>query len=219
MWAILNRIVLASGISLAVFMQGAVPETAMAQATQPKESSKVADVIHEMMYSCYEALATGATDLSELSNSLLHVSPAGQIELLFHSKTPTGDAEAQDLSDLGATVVGGLEFPPELDLDLPQIGMIQAWVPYDIVEEAANLDWVVAVTPPGYGDVDPHPTNPIDSEGVPIHNADLLQMQGVDGTGVTVEPCATRCQRIDRTSSGYSALSPHAATAFRIARK
>ena len=88
MWAILNRIVLASGISLAVFMQGAVPETATAQDTKPP--SKLAGSLHEMMYSCYEAFADGSTDMSGLSNDLIHVNPAGGIEVLLHSKTPIG---------------------------------------------------------------------------------------------------------------------------------
>ena len=44
--------------------------------------------------------------------------------------------------------------------------MIQAWVPYDKIGEVADLSWVVAITAPGYGDVDTHPTNPINSEGV-----------------------------------------------------
>ena len=42
------------------------------------------------------------------------------------------------------------------------------------------------MTPPDYGEVDPHPMNSIDSEGVQIHNADLLQNQGVNGALVTV---------------------------------
>jgi hypothetical protein len=35
--------------------------------------------------------------------------------------------------------------------------LIQAWVPYQQVEAAAALPWVVAVTPPAYGEHNPHP--------------------------------------------------------------
>ena len=48
------------------------------------------------------------------------------------------------------------------------------------------MPWVAAVTPPDYGHTNPHPTNPINSEGVTLHNADIAQAQGVNGTGVTV---------------------------------
>lgn len=184
MCSVLNRIFLVFGVALAVLMQGPTPKTAMAQET--KQPSKLAGSLQEMMYNCYEAVAFGPTDLSELSNDLIHVAPSGSIEVLFHSKIPTGEAEAQDLQYLGATIVGGLKMPAGLDLDLPEIGLILAWVPYDALEDAAALDWVAAVTPPNYGEVDPHPTNPIDSEGVQIHNADLLQNQAVNGAGVTV---------------------------------
>ncbi len=184
MFSVLNRITLPFAVALAVLTQGPAFESAMAQET--KQPSKLAGSLQEMMYNCYAAFAAGSTDMSGLSNDLIHVNSAGGIEALFHSKTPTGEAEAQDLADLGATVSGTLEIPAGLDLDLPEIGLIQAWMPFDALEDAAALDWVAAVTPPDYGEVDPHPMNSIDSEGVQIHNADLLQNQGVNGALVTV---------------------------------
>ena len=54
------------------------------------------------------------------------------------------------------------------------------------VETAAARPWVAAVTPPDYGDHNPHPLNIIDSEGVAQHNADLAQQQGITGAGVSV---------------------------------
>jgi hypothetical protein len=45
---------------------------------------------------------------------------------------------------------------------------------------------VAAVTPPDYGDSNTHPMNPIDSEGVALHNADIAHTQGVTGAGVLV---------------------------------
>ena len=149
-----------------------------------KEISKIAYVVQECVQACYDEAAAGATDLSDLSDALVYVTASGELDLTFHSASTTGPDEEADLQSLGATVVNRLELPAELGL--PSVGMIQAKVPYDMVEAAAGLPWVVAVTPPGYGDVDPHPTNPINSEGVPLHNADLAQNLGITGAGVSI---------------------------------
>jgi hypothetical protein len=64
--------------------------------------------------------------------------------------------------------------------------MVQAWIAPERIAEAAALPWVAAITPPDYGDSNNHPTNPINSEGVALHRADVAQTQGVNGTGVTI---------------------------------
>lgn len=120
--------------------------------------------------------ARGARDLSVHSDALVRVRPSGELELVFHAYNAVGEEEIADLRSLGAEIVIVLEDP----------GLIQAWVPPDRVDEAAALPWVAAVTPPDYGDTNPHPTNPINSEGVPLHNADLAQAQGITGAGVTI---------------------------------
>ena len=151
---------------------------------QSRQSSKIANIVEQLVYNSYEARAAGLTDLSGLSNAVLNVTHAGEIELLFHAADATGAGEEADLEALGATIVGRLEISPELKLR--PAGMIQAWVPYDKVQAAAALQWVVAVTPPSYGEVDPHPTNPINSEGVELHDADLVHELGITGDVVTV---------------------------------
>jgi hypothetical protein len=110
-------------------------------------------------------------DLSGLSNELLHVRPSGEIELVFHARGPIGDAELRDLESFGAEIVA----------TLPEVGMIQVWIAPELVESAAMLPWVVAVTPPDYGHV-----NVFTSEGVTLHNADIAQSEGITGAGVTV---------------------------------
>ena len=107
-----------------------------------------------------------------------------EIELVFHAASPTTAAQNMELVALGARIVEVMKVPETLKL--PPVGMIQAWIPVDAVERAAALPWVVAVTAPDHGETNPHPNNAIDSEGVPLHNADDAHDQGVIGTGVNV---------------------------------
>ena len=166
---------------LALGLAAGEPARAGAQTKQPP--SKVADSVQRVLKEIDATTARrpptarAPIDLSGLSNPLVHVSPAGKIELVFHAAGSVGDAEVRDLQTLGADIVVRLKSPA---------GMIQAWVPYQRVPAAAALQWVVAVTPPAYGEPNPHPNNPIDSEGTSLHHADRAQAQGVTGTGVTV---------------------------------
>jgi len=155
------------------------PDRVEAQLKQP---SKVADSVQRVLKevdatSAQRSAARVSIDLSGLSTGLVHVSPSGKIELVFHAAGAIGTAEVKDLEALGADIVATLTSPAAL---------IQAWVPYQQVEAAAALPWVVAVTPPAYGEHNPHPNNAIDSEGTQLHNADVAHAQGVTGTGVTV---------------------------------
>lgn len=118
----------------------------------------------------------GAQDLSSLSDGLVKVRPTGEVEVVLHARGSVGDAEETAVRALGGEIVITLKTP----------GMIQAWIPATRIAEAAALPWVAAVTPPDYGHTNPHPNNPINSEGVALHNADLAQAQGINGTGVTV---------------------------------
>jgi hypothetical protein len=115
-------------------------------------------------------------DSSVFSNGLVRVRPTGEVELVFHAKGSVGKTEVAALRALGAEIVITLETP----------GMIQAWIRTEQIGEAAALPWVAAVTPPDYGDTNTHPNNPINSEGVALHNANVAQAQGVNGTGVLV---------------------------------
>ena len=122
------------------------------------------------------AAAAAPQDLSEFSDGLVKVRPTGEVEVVLHAKGSVGDAEEAAVRALGGEIVITLKTP----------GMIQAWIPAKRIADAAALPWVAAVTPPDYGHTNPHPNNPIDSEGVTLHNADIAQAQGVNGTGVTV---------------------------------
>jgi hypothetical protein len=144
--------------------------------SEMQKPSKIASSVQQLVDKITTSAGTARiaqSALSNLSNDLLHVDAAGRIELLFHAAGIIGAGEEQDLKALGAEIV----------IKLESFGMIQAWVPYDKVEEAALLDWVVAVTPPDYGRVN---EGSVTSQGVQLHRADIAQSQNVDGTGVTV---------------------------------
>ena len=112
-----------------------------------------------------------------LSNPAVHVDPAGRIQLAFHTDHPVTAAEAASLAALGAT---NATAPA---LRLPNVGIVQAWVPAASVAAAAALPWVKAVTTPGYGAVD---VGSVTSQGVVFHQADVAQAAGVNGAGVKV---------------------------------
>jgi hypothetical protein len=173
---------LASLVTATLFVLTIVPGGPHQADAQVKQPSKIPDSVQQVLRqldatSAQRAAARVAVDLSVLSNPLVRVNPAGKVELVFHAAGAVGEPEERDLEALGADIVITLKSPA---------GMIQAWVPYQQVDAAAALPWVVAVTAPAYPEHNTHPMNPINSEGVALHNADTAQAQGVTGTGVTV---------------------------------
>jgi hypothetical protein len=159
--------------ALLVCVEGLGLEAAAGAELQGKTLSPIAGSVQQLLDRIEAAPATLAAppDRSALSNELLHVRPSGQIELVFHARGSVGEAELGDLKALGAEIVA----------TLPSPGMVQAWIAPEMVQRAATLPWVVAVTPPDYGHV-----NAFISEGVALHNADVAQSQGITGAGVTV---------------------------------
>lgn len=158
---------------------------------KPDQPSKIPYIVQlriEMVESALQEEREGELPpekAAALSDTLIKVSTAGELELMFHAARAVGDPEEEDLKKLGARIVistadlrlpSGRRYPPNL-------GIIQAWVPHDRVEEAANLDWVVVVTPV---EDQPPDTGDFESEGVVMHRADEAHAAGIDGTGVTV---------------------------------
>ena len=100
MWSICRGFsIIAAFALISVWTLG--QQTAFGQEYQPKKSSKIAYIVEQLAYNCYEAFAGGATDVSGLSSSVLHVKPSGYIELLFHAASETGASEESDLEASG----------------------------------------------------------------------------------------------------------------------
>src|SRR3990172_6049751 len=65
-----------------------------------------------------------------------------------------------------------------------KFNLIQAWVPFDKVEELASLSFVRKITPPSYGILR---TGSVNSEGDMVMGSDdVRNMLGFDGTGTRV---------------------------------
>jgi hypothetical protein len=149
----------------------------------PRAASKVADVVTRFAAAVGRERAAGRS-AARLSNRLLHATAGGRIELLVHAAGPISAAQEDDLRRNGAVVTDRLT--PGAQRLVGEAGFVQVMVPHSQVADIAALDWVAAVTPPEYTEVDNHPNNPINSQGVALHRAVLVQNRGINGTGVTV---------------------------------
>lgn len=163
---------------------GTARQAVTATGNSPRPS-KVANIIEQMARSATQRARSAAPSMhmEALSNRIVHVSPAGELEVLVYARDPIGPAREAELVALGARVAARLE-PGPLSSRLP-VGMIQVWLPPDRVSQVASLPWAAAITPPGYPELDQAAT-PIVSEGVPFSRTNLAHAMGIDGAGVTV---------------------------------
>ncbi|MDA0733403.1 MAG: S8 family serine peptidase [Chloroflexi bacterium] len=114
---------------------------------------------------------------------LVQSSLDGRLRLEFHSANAVGDSEKEDLEKLGASIEKSSGDILWTQGAPPGLGVIAAWVPYQQVDAAARLPWVVAITPVEENTPDAGSSL---SEGVDLHNAAILHGLGIDGAGVTV---------------------------------
>ena len=145
--------------------------------------SKVASVIEQVAGDVDRARKAGRSP-ARLSGQVAKVAADGAIEVNVWALGQVTARERAQLTRLGARIVASATAPSRRRY--PAYGLFQAAVPHDRLDEVAALDWVAAVTPPDYGQSDDHPTNPTNSQGVALHNADDVQTRGVNGTGVNV---------------------------------
>src|SRR5262249_30565002 len=143
-----------------------------------------------------ERAAVGG-DLGSLSHRLLHVSALGEIEVEVHARNLIGLTQEAQLVGLGGRISARLG--PSAISGMPIAGVVDVWLPHDMIQQAAQLDWVVAITPPGYPEPD------IVSEGVAQLRANTAQSQGINGTGVTVGVVSDGVSNIS-TSQGRNEL-------------
>ena len=148
-----------------------------------KKASKLAYIVEQVAAGVARERGAGRSG-ARASNAAVHATADGAIEVAIWAKQPIGGRERADLAKLGAAPTAS--FSRGAQKGKPAVGVIQARVPYDRLDDLAALDWVATVTPPGYGESDTHPINPINSQGVALHNADDAQTRGINGAGVTV---------------------------------
>ena len=107
-----------------------------------------------------------------LSTPLVKVNAKGAIQVYIHVE-PVGDAAISVLETYKVTI----------EIVNEELGIIQAWIPFDRIDEVAGLPFVKRITPPSYGI--PR-TGSVNTEGDAILNADALRALGFDGDGVKV---------------------------------
>lgn len=177
-------------VAISSLMVAAISQASQAQEGAAKRSPKIAGPILALQKEfespqVQAGLAARTRRPQDLSTALLKVNADSEIEVTLHAAGHIGPDAQRHLLSLGATILAVASVPPA-ELELPPFGMIDVLLPLDQLDEVAELPWVLAITPPGYADSDSHPINPTNSEGVPLHGADLAQQFGVDGSGVTI---------------------------------
>jgi hypothetical protein len=111
-------------------------------------------------------------DASALSNRLVRVNDEGKIQTYLH------------VHSLGAQQRALLE-THEIVIEIvnEEFGLVQAWVPFDRIDDVATLPFVKRITRPSYGITR---VGSVPTEGDTILRAAELRALGVDGSGVRV---------------------------------
>jgi hypothetical protein len=150
--------------------------------------SKVASSVEQLATDVGKARQAGRSPAA-LSNQVVKATADGAVEVNVWAFDQVGNRERAQLISLGAKIVAAATGPARRGR--PAYGLFHAAVPHDRLDEAAALYWVAAITPPDYGQVDDHPNNPTNSQGVALHNADDVQARGINGAGVNVGVIST----------------------------
>ena len=141
-----------------------------------QNSSKVSPLIRlkkkEIQAQVISRRATRAFDASLLSNKLVKVDGDRNIHAYIRVDT-FGSAERAKLE----------AYRVKIEVVNEDYGIIQAWIPFDLIDVVAQLPFVKLVTPPSYAVTR---TGSVTTEGDAVLNADQLRALGFDGTGVRV---------------------------------
>jgi hypothetical protein len=174
-----RRTLLSALVSIGAFALLFLPPGASAA---PKPS-KVAYIVQQFAGEVSQAKRAGRSP-QKLSNTVVKARSNGDVEVNVWGLDQVGGRERADLARLGASIVATAT--DSAHRGQPAYGFFHAAVPSDRIDDVAALSWVAAVTTPDYGFVDNHPTNPTNSQGVALHNADDVQSRGINGAGVNV---------------------------------
>jgi slime mold repeat-containing protein/PKD domain-containing protein/subtilase family protein/thrombospondin type 3 repeat protein len=117
---------------------------------------------------------------STLSNVLVRIDDSAALHAYIHVDSLNADV-LNRLEGLGARI----------EISDVEAGIVQAWIPYDQLDTAADLPFVKRITVPSFGvsrlaPCASNPGNDCVTEGDSIHGADALRTLGYDGSGVKV---------------------------------
>src|SRR3989337_1884414 len=110
---------------------------------------------------------------TSISDPLVKVDKSGNIQTYIYME----NMDQENISKLESMNV-------KIEIVNSKYNLIQAWVPFDEVEEVASLNFVKKITPPSYGILR---TGSVNSEGDGVMGSDDVRRElGFDGTGVRV---------------------------------
>jgi subtilisin family serine protease len=113
-----------------------------------------------------------AVSPARLSNRLVRVNDAGEVQVYVRARNGLKAALAQMVSC-------GLR----LEVVNAKMNLVQGWIALDAIEKLAGQPSVVSVTPPSYPRLR---AGSVMTEGDQILGADVVRQFGVDGTGIKV---------------------------------
>ena len=105
-----------------------------------KVSSSIREVLNEMEAQGMNRQNARERNAASLSNPLVKVNEEGSIQTYIHVDT-FGDEEKALLE----------KYEVVIEVANKELGIIQAWIPFDRVNEVAQLSFVKRITPPSYG--------------------------------------------------------------------
>jgi len=114
-----------------------------------------------------------STKLSSLSNPLIKIDDNGNVQVYLYCNE-VSDSNLEELLSIGLIV-------EEVNEDLK---LIQGWLPYENLEEAAEAGFVIKVTPPSYAHTR---AGSLTTQGDAVLGSDdVRNILGFDGTGVKI---------------------------------
>lgn len=152
-------------------------------AAEMTAAAKISPLLRNVAAEMYRRGITRANALSQnpeyLSGPLVHVNSRGHIQVYL--KMPVTSAFLNNIEAEEAVI----------QIADTEAGLVQAWIPFDRLNDIANLPFVERVTPPSYGfsrlaTCASQAGNACLTEGVTVHQADDLIAMGFDGSGVKV---------------------------------
>ena len=147
-------------------------EKALSDAGHDKLGSALSSVLDRIEARGITRANARAMNAQALSNPLVRLDTDANIQVYIH------------LTDLASPALAQLRSREAvIQIANEQLGIVQAWVPFDRIEEIAALPFVTRVTPPSYGRARAGSKT---TEGDSILKADQLRALGVDGSGVKV---------------------------------
>ncbi len=138
-----------------------------------KVSSLITSAIGKMKSSRITKENAATLHSSSLSNPLVKVDDSGNIQTYIYVQN-TDKENTSKLESMGV----------KIEIVNAKYNIVQAWIPFDKVEEVSNLSFVRKITPPSYGRLR---TGSVTSEGDAVIQSNIVRSSlKFDGTGVRV---------------------------------